>query len=91
MPLTGPCVYCGSYRYAYAAYIKSNGVLGARYVCRECGHCDDIKRVDFVKTGISKSTEIEKEKRIEMLRAKDKWLRSIHADTKLIKEDTCSD
>lgn len=73
IPMGGPCVYCGNYHFAYAAYVKSNGVLGVRYICRHCGHAEDIKRVDFVKAEMTKSTRKEVEARREMRGIKEGW------------------
>jgi len=73
VPLYGPCVSCGGYSFAYAAYIKSNGVLGVRAYCRTCGHNDDVRRCDFVSAEMSKKTKAEVDKRLQMRAEKEGW------------------
>lgn len=76
LPLNTPCIDCGSFRFAYAAYIKSNGVLGARYICCDCGHCDDVRRVEFIpakRTERTKMVMVEMAKRTAIQAEEENW------------------
>lgn len=48
VPLDTPCAYCGSLSYAYGAYVKENVGLCVRYICRNCGANDDVKKVELI-------------------------------------------